>query len=186
MTRSIPTALVTALTQDAIQPFHAVEMNFDAGSIRLWTGYGNRTIEGNTYLGVGTLMGIAGIEEASDMSAKGITISLAASDPAIISLALTEPYQGRVANVYFGINPEAAQSNLTKIFSGYMDQMNIAEDADTATIELSIENKLIDLERPRTARFTSAYQKSVFPGDLGLDFVEDLQDKEIVWGRSAG
>ena len=67
-----------------------------------------------------------------------------------------------------------------------MDQMNIAEDADTSTIELSIENKLIDLERPRTARFTSAYQKSVYAGDLGLDFVEDLQDKEIFWGRSAG
>jgi hypothetical protein len=65
-----------------------------------------------------------------------------------------------------------------------MDQMNIQENPDTATIELTVENKLIDLERPRIARYTSAYQKSVYPGDKGMDFIEDLQDKEIVWGRS--
>jgi len=64
--------------------------------------------------------------------------------------------------------------------------MNISESADEAAIELTIENRLIDLERPRIARYTSAYQKSVYVGDLGLDFVEDLQDKEIVWGRSVG
>jgi hypothetical protein len=61
--------------------------------------------------------------------------------------------------------------------------MNISEGADTSTIELTVENKLIDLERARVARFTSAYQKSVYSGDRGLDFVESLQDKEISWGR---
>jgi len=67
-----------------------------------------------------------------------------------------------------------------------MDQMNIEETADTCTVELTLENKLVDLERARVARFTSAYQKSLYPGDLGLDFVESLQDKEIVWGRNSG
>ena len=66
-----------------------------------------------------------------------------------------------------------------------MDQMNISEGPDTSTIELSVENKLVDLERPRVRRFTSAYQKSVYPNDLGLDFVEDLQDKDISWGRKS-
>jgi hypothetical protein len=67
-----------------------------------------------------------------------------------------------------------------------MDQMNISEGPDTSTIELQVENKLIDLERARVARFTSSYQKSIYPQDLGLDFVESLQDKDIVWGRSSG
>jgi hypothetical protein len=67
-----------------------------------------------------------------------------------------------------------------------MDQMNIEETADTCTVSLTIENKLVDLERPRVARFTSSYQKSVYSGDKGFDFVEDLQDKEIVWGRVIG
>ena len=85
------------------------------------------------------------------------------------------------------LNTAGAGANttaLTQTFSGYMDQMNIQENPDTSTIELTVENKLIDLERPRVARYTSAYQKSVYPGDLGMDFIEDLQDKEIIWGRS--
>jgi len=64
-----------------------------------------------------------------------------------------------------------------------MDEMNIDEGPETSTIELNVENKLIDLERARVRRFTSGYQKSVYPGDKGLDFVESLQDKEVVWGR---
>ena len=63
--------------------------------------------------------------------------------------------------------------------------MNISEDPEASTIELSVENKLVDLERPRVRRFTSAYQKSVYPNDLGLDFVEDLQDKDVSWGRKS-
>ncbi len=63
---------------------------------------------------------------------------------------------------------------------------SLEETADTCTVQLTLENKLVDLERARVARFTSAYQKSLYSGDLGLDFVESLQDKEIVWGRSSG
>ncbi len=183
MTRSIPAALVTALTQDAIQPFHAVEMNFDAGSVRLWTGYGNRTIEGNTYIGVGTLMGIAGIEEASDMSAKGITISLAASDPSIISLALTEPYQGRTARVLFG---EFSVTDVVEVFGGLMDVMSTEESAENVMLTLTIESKLVALQRSKVRRYTSANHKARHSGDTFFDFVSSLQDKEILWGRAQG
>ena len=60
----------------------------------------------------------------------------------------------------------------------------MSEGPDSGSIEITIENKLIDLERARIARYTSAYQKLKFPNDKGLDFIEDLQDKNIVWGRS--
>ena len=44
---------------------------------------------------------------------------------------------------------------------------------------------MIDLERKRVARYTHAYQINKFPGDLGLEFVESLQEKEILWGRTS-
>ena len=65
-----------------------------------------------------------------------------------------------------------------------MDQMNIDDSAETSTIELKIENRLIDLERARVARYTKFYQKSVYPDDDGLNFVEDLQTRKVPWGRS--
>lgn len=44
MSRSVPAAILTALTQDNVQPFYAVEALFASGAVRFWTGYGNRGI----------------------------------------------------------------------------------------------------------------------------------------------
>jgi hypothetical protein len=65
-----------------------------------------------------------------------------------------------------------------------MDTMQIAETGESARITLALENRLILLERPRTLRFTSEDQKTLFPGDLGLDFIDDIQDRTIEWGKS--
>ena len=68
------------------------------------------------------------------------------------------------------------------IFQGQMDLMTISDGGDTATIKLTAESRLIDLDRSRERRFTSEDQKIEFPDDKGLEYVDDLQDKEIVWG----
>ena len=73
-------------------------------------------------------------------------------------------------------------SNIEQIFTGYMDQMNIDEGPDTTTITLTVENKLVSLERPSGNRYTSALQREKHAGDKGLDFVVGLQTKKIIWG----
>ena len=75
MSRTIPSAILTALAQPEVQPFYAVEFLFDTEPVRLWTGYGDRTIDGETYLGAGSLLNISGLEEAGDMSAKGVSVT---------------------------------------------------------------------------------------------------------------
>jgi hypothetical protein len=122
-------------------------------------------------------------------------------------LALSEPYQGRVCNIYFGtfsagnllqqdgtfillqdgsrIELQTGEAGFNNIFSGYMDQMNIEDGPETCTIEVTVENKLIDLERQRIARFTSGYQTSVYPNDEGLEFLEDMQDRPLTWGKKS-
>jgi hypothetical protein len=182
--RDIETVVQQALDDDVIEPFFALELNFDSAPIRLWTGTGEATIDGNTYIGTGNLLDISSVEETSEMAVKGATITLSGMSSEVISLALQSPYQGRVCNIYFGIANGNTFSNLTQIFSGYMDQMNISEGPEFGTIELKVENKLIDLERQRVRRFTNQFQKSLYPGDRGLEFVENIQDKEVVWGRS--
>ena len=64
-----------------------------------------------------------------------------------------------------------------------MDTMGIEDTGDTANISLTAESRLIDLERSRERRYTSEDQKIDYPNDKGLEFIADLQDKEIVWGR---
>lgn len=207
MSRDLSPTVLDALEDNVIYPFFAIELLFDgAQTLRLWTGSGTLVYNGIEYYGTGNLLTFDTIEETSEIAAKGATVTLSGVPSEVISLALTEPYQGRKANIYFGTFQkglllqesssyilfedgskmflEDTRTDLTQIFSGYMDQMNIDEGADASTVTLTIENKLIDLEKPRTARFTSTYQKALFPNDRGLEFVEDLQTKEIVWGRT--
>jgi len=136
----------------------------------------------NDWVGAGNLLAISDIEETAEMSVRGATLTLSGVPSEILSLALSEPYQGRVCNIYFGISGE---NIFNQLFSGYMDQMNIEDGPETSTIELKVENRLIDLERARVARFTSAYQKSVYSGDKGLEFLEDMQDKPLTWGKKS-
>ena len=209
MSRDLNPSTLRAISQDVVRPFFAVELKFDGNEVlRMWTGQGTLVLDdGTQWIGAGNLLDISSIEETAEMAVKGATITLSGVPSEVLSLALSEPYQGRVCNIYFGtfssgsllketgnyillqdgsrINVETAEKDFNQIFSGYMDQMNIAESAETCSIELTVENKLVDLERARVARFSSGYQKSIYPNDLGLDFVEDLQDRDIPWGRKS-
>ena len=56
MSRTVPAAILSALQGASVEPFYAVEAQFTGGTVRLWTGYGDRTIESNTYTGAGSLL----------------------------------------------------------------------------------------------------------------------------------
>lgn len=210
MSRDLSSNTIENISQDVVYPFFATELRFDGDNVlRLWTGQGTLVLEDSTsWIGTGNLLDISAIEETAELAVKGATLTLSGVPSEVLSLALSEPYQGRVCNIYFGtlsqgtllqesssyillqdgsrIELETGEKGFNEIFSGYMDQMNIEESGETSTIQLLVENKLVDLERARVARFTSGYQKSIYAGDLGLDFVEDLQDKQIPWGRKSG
>lgn len=196
MSRTIDSGLLTALTGNSVEPYYAVELMFDTktitgadgnlidvGPLRLWTGLGNRTIGGETYTGTGALLNIAAAEEVGDLSAKGMVLTLTGLDSSIISLALQEPYQRRIAKVYLG---EQSVTPVVEIFSGFMDTMQISDEPETATVVLTIESKLVELERSRNWRYTDESHKARYSGDSFFSFVQDIQDQQVAWGRSAG
>jgi len=212
MSRVLPDTIVNSLDDNVIYPFFAVELNFDAADVlRLWTGVGTLSFEGVSWTGAGTLLGISAVEETTETAAKGADITVTGLPSEVLSLALSTPYQGRTCKIYFGmfakgnlqkessnfilledgsrIELEDRSTGLTEIFTGYMDQMNIAEGADTGTIQVKVENKLIDLERIRIARYTAQYQRSRniagASDDAGFDFVDKMQDQKLAWGRSS-
>lgn len=180
MSRTVPAALLTALGQSEIQPYLAVEFLFDSGPLRLWTGYGDKTVAGNTYTGGGTLLSIDGLGEVSDLSAKSITITLSGMPAAVISAAIQEPYQRRKCRVYLG---EISVSDVVEIFSGSLNNMNIQDSAQDGEVSVVVDSKLVELERSSGRRYTSENQKSRYPSDTFFDYVSSIQDADIVWGR---
>lgn len=182
MSRTIPSALLTAFSSERVHPYFAIELIFDSGTLRIWGGYGERTIDGQTYTGAGNLLSVGGLQEASDLSAKSATITLSGVTSELVSLALQEPYQRRKVRILLG---DRSVSDFIVVFSGQADTMRIVDAADSATIELTVESRLVELERPRIRRYTHEDHISRNPGDNFFSYVADLQDKSIIWGRKA-
>jgi hypothetical protein len=174
----------TGFDADSLNPFMAIDLAFDSGAVRLWNGYGDLVIDSETFTGAGSLLGISSVEETGEIAARGVSMTLTGIDTSLISVALSENYQNRTAKVYIGTLSDAGAVSYYQLFGGRLDTMDIEESLETATISVTAENRLIDLERPRSRRYTSEDQKSLFAGDLGLDYVNDLQDKTLDWGKS--
>ena len=180
MSRTVPADLLTALSQPEVYPFYAVEMDFDTAPVRFWTGYGDRTIFGDAYLGTGNLLSISGLEEANDLSAKNITLQLSGVPAELVSLALQEPYQRRACKIYFGTTNTAAP---IEVFSGLMNMMTIEDSGDSSVISLTVESKLIRLSKSSKWRYTDSNHQSRHDGDTFFSYVTDLQDRDVLFGR---
>lgn len=183
MSRDVSESLLDSLDDKIVYPFFAVDIDFSSGPLYVWSGYGDLEIGSKTYLGAGQLLNISSVQETTEMEAKGATITMSGIPSIFLSLALSEPYQGRECRIYFGMTDNP--SDYIEVFSGELDQMNVSEDANASVISVTAENILIKLERPVVRRFTNQDQKSRYPNDKGLSFVASLQNKEIFWGRTA-
>ena len=183
--RTLSANMVTEVTTAQLSPILLASLSFST-PVHLWTGYGSLVYNSTTYLGLGTLGTISPVEETTDLAARGITLKLSGVPTANVSLALTEEYQGRECSILFGaLSPTAGTliSSPVTVFAGRMDVMQIADDGQTAEIIMTAESRLMDFKRPREVRYTDEEQQSLFAGDVGLEFVNDIQEKAIYWGN---
>lgn len=186
MSRELTTAMKSAVTADLVRPITLIQCAFDSGNLNLWGGIGNLTVGGVEYVGAGTLLQIGEIAESAELQANGLTVALSGITEPLISKARDEDYQGRELKVLLGTIDADGDviADPVIVFSGFMDTMVINDGAETATIQVTVENRLIEFERTRGRRYTAEDQKIDYPNDKGLEFVAEMQEKEIVWGRN--
>ena len=184
MARGITSALNTEVNASELEPIFLIRLSFDSGALRFWTGVTPLVWGGYQYFGGGNLIGISPIAETSEIRAVGVDLSMSGLPASLISIALNEDYQGRPVKIYFGVlSGGAIVADPYLLFDGRMDVMTIDDTGDSASINLSAESRLIDLERPRIRRYTPEDQRSKHPNDSGLDYVPVIQDTSIQWGR---
>jgi hypothetical protein len=141
-----------------------------------------------TYLGVGNFGKISSVKESSTAGANGISLELSGIPPQYINVAKNEEYHGRNITIRHGFvdanfKITTATGDPAVIFKGKIDQMFIAL-GETATITLTAENDWIRWEEPFKSLFTNEEQQFLYPGDLGLEFVNQVVNKELIWGRT--
>lgn len=184
MARDLTAGVITQLQAASVEVGVLFEGEFASGWVRLWSGVGTLSWDGKSWSGVGTLLGISGIDETNEIRASGLTVSLSGVPSDLLSAALGDARSGKTGRVYLAFfSSGSIVADPILQFEGRLDVPAIEDGPDTATISISYESELIDLERARERRYTPEDQAIDFPGDLGFDYVAALQDAQITWGR---
>jgi hypothetical protein len=136
-----------------------------------------------TYVGVGGISTIGTSEESTELKSTSLTAEINGLDSSAIALVLSEQYYGRDA--LFGIAVLNSSYQIIGepilLFKGFISVLNTQLDTDTK-ITVNIESILADWERPRVKRYNDASQKLIDGTDTGFRNVENIINKEIIWG----
>jgi len=187
MPRTLDSAFASAVAAGEVYPAILVEGLFDSGALRLWSGIGDLSWNSYTWTGAGNVLTVEAITERGDVQALGTSVTLSGIPSTLVSLALAEPYQGRIVRIYQALltSAGAVVDDPDERFTGRADVMSISDDAQTAIITMSVESRLIDLQRPRERRYTNEDQKTRSAADRGFEYVASIQDQPIKWGTDS-
>lgn len=184
MARALTAGVISAITAGTVRPVLFFEGGYASGTLRLWSGLGDFSWNGQTWTGVGQMLGISPVEEVSDIRAASFAVSLAGDASAILSLNLGQARQGLPGQVWIGCFDGAGAliADPFLSFAGRFDVPDILDEGERATIQARYESRLIDLDRTRERRYTDEDQRIDYPADPGFEFVTLLQDKNVIWG----
>ena len=180
----IPAAVASRLANDEQKIAFGVSLEFDSGTLNLWSGIGDFTgSDGLTYTGAGELLNIENVDEDKELSSTNMTIGISGLSANIVTYATTEDYQNRPVTIkmfFFHPDTDDEVGNVI-LFKGRMDTLTVT-DGDSFSVVISAENKLIDLTRPKNLFYTAETQNFLYSGDKGLEFVSKIREQTVNWG----
>ena len=184
MARAIDASVAVASAASVINVAVLVELDFTPEPMLLWSGLGPFVWNNLTFLGAGTLMTMGSAEETTETRAVSVAVGLSGVPTELITAAENANWRGQPGKIWLALlSPEGSLlGDPVLVLSGRLDVLSWKEGV-TAEITMTIESRLADLERARVRRYTDRDQQDEYPGDLGFQYVESLQDTIIQWGK---
>lgn len=182
---TLTSAMITALAQPRLRPCYFVHIEGVTDDLWVWSGIGYVVWNAQTWRGMGDFASIKEIAETTDLRATGLELQLSGVPSDKISFALQETRSGKLVEVWFGLLNETDLTIIAdpfRVYKGRLDQVQIEDGPDAATITVKAESVLIDLERAIIRRFTHEDHQIDAPGDLFFIYVAEIQDKEVLFG----
>lgn len=182
MSRGASGAFLAAVALPGAQVFPLVELQFASGTQYL-CGLGfDVAWGGNTYQAALGVMSIDVVAETAS-TYPSMRISLAGATQAAVAWALNEDVQGRPLILRLAALDAANAVQVdANVWTGLMDSISLP---DMRTVAISAEDRRATWDRPRTKRFTDAQLQADYPGDLGLQYVAEMENKRLIWPSAA-
>jgi hypothetical protein len=148
------------------------------GPVRVWTGTGTVSWDGEDWLGVGILGAISGVEQTAEITAHELSFTLSGIDPRVISLT-TGGVRNRDAVLYarWVSRENVWFPDSVVLWKGLMDHLTSREDDGQAVIELLTRSPLANWDQAPNVAYTHEEQQLYYSGDTGLDRIVSLANK---------
>lgn len=169
--------------------FLACEIILPDYNLRLIYGSGEVEMSGNTFVGnddtYGVIIALDPPEDGMGDQAPTLTISMAApSDTSAADLA-SPLMQGSRTRVWFGAIDRATGAPIPDpylLFDGELDQPTLTTGLAKRTVDYDVVSMFdILFDNDEGARLADAFHQSIWPGELGLEFVTGII-RQIIWG----
>jgi hypothetical protein len=139
--------------------------------------YGEITLNGDTYYGVGQFGNISAKTEDADINPQRITLTLTGIPIPYIELVTEGNYQNRDVYIYEGLLNSSEQlvgDTAISWFRGVTGNATINE-GDTISISLEVSNWLAKWRRAPNVRYNNEWQQRLYAGDTCMQYLADAQ-----------
>lgn len=182
MTRFIDGPLSTAVQDTNMSWAFLLFLNLDNDPLYLWSGNGDVSWNGHTWMGTGDAGTLSGIGESADMSNNSLEATLNFLDADHVNEVIHMDPVGRDFEVYlaFFAGDERIINHALMLTAGVIDGVTVS-DGQVGSIKLRLISEKALLSRFNSYSMDNQHQRYLFPGDSGCAYVTSL-DEEIIWG----
>lgn len=186
MARDLHASLSTELAAAAVRPFFLFQIELSASTLRYSTLSRDISWNSQTWLGNDYIKSLSAIRETSDGSVEGLEVTLAGEVSALVSIALSNVRQNKPAILYLGMldSTGAVVGDPYPIFDGFVDRCVLNDEPNETSISFFIESETIVKNQASGLRYTHEAQQALFAGDLGFEYMLQMQDWDGYFGKS--
>lgn len=174
--------LLSAMEQPNVALVLAAEIDFPSGVTKVHTGTGTVIINGQTFLGVGTLGDVGSVTEENSTSSSTMSMALSGLDMSLVGETLNEEVIGCNVVCYLAVmNDQGVVTGANVLFEGFITDTSLQAGQQNA-LSYVIANVFERWSQGLPDRYTDESQQRLYPGDRFFRYVAQMAERSIFWG----
>lgn len=182
MSRTLHADVITALAQPTVRYMYMVDLQLDSDHLAFNSTLATHTYGAVDFIGAGNLGSVGEISESPGLDPGGCDVTLSGINTALLAVILGEEYLNRRGIIYIALLDDDNQiiGDPFIYFDGLIDSLSVNY-STTAAVTVSLKDRLVTWNREKVELWTHEEQQAQHPGDKGLEFVNAIAEREIIW-----
>ncbi len=182
MSRTTDVQLLSTIQAEKLDWAYMLALHFEGDPVYVWSGSGDLTWDGKTWIGTGDVGSLSGVSETDAMSNTVIEATLSHLEPEHLQEIINFDPVGRSFDLHLAFfeNDQRSPYKVLTLTAGVVDGISVV-DGQVGMIKLKLVSEMALMRRFHLFRMDDQHQQYLFPGDKGCEYVTSL-DEEIIWG----